>query len=105
MPLSAHDADRLTKLLGLLSSEHAGERAAAGAKANEILRKNKMLWAEVMAPLNGRSPQIRPRPKSEHFTTDQRIDACLARPNDLTAWESKFLRSIKEQWRLSEKQL
>jgi hypothetical protein len=105
MPLSAHDAELLTKLLGLLSSDHAGERASAGAKANDILRRNKMSWAEFMAPLNGRSPQLRPRPKPEHLTTDQKIGACLAHPNDLTAWEVKFLRSIKEQWSLSEKQL
>jgi hypothetical protein len=40
--------DRLRKIAGLLGSEHAGERAAAAAKANEILARYRITWADVV---------------------------------------------------------
>jgi hypothetical protein len=39
--------DRLVKLLGMLGSAHAGERSAAGLKANELVRGMGLTWSEV----------------------------------------------------------
>ena len=37
--------DRLVKLCGMLGSAHDGERAAAGLKADQLLRENGLRWA------------------------------------------------------------
>jgi hypothetical protein len=49
--------DRLVKILGLLGSDHAGERAAAAAKANTLVRDAGLTWRDVVMP----SPPIAPR--------------------------------------------
>jgi hypothetical protein len=41
-------ADHLVKLLGMLGSDHAGERAAAGRKAHEFIRQLGMTWSDVI---------------------------------------------------------
>jgi hypothetical protein len=48
-PLDADCADRLCKLLGLCGSSHAGERAAAGLKASELLKSHNLTWRQVIA--------------------------------------------------------
>jgi hypothetical protein len=40
--------DRLIKLLGMTGSKHGGERAAAGLKANELLRRCGLRWDDVI---------------------------------------------------------
>ena len=52
--LSETELVRLEKLLGLLSSDHAGERASAGAMAWRFLRERRLTWADVLRP----SPQV-----------------------------------------------
>ena len=42
-------AERLVKLLGLLGSDHAAERASAGAKANELIRSRGLTWTQVVS--------------------------------------------------------
>ena len=42
-------ADRLAKLLGMLGSDHDGERANAGRMADELIRANGLRWADVLA--------------------------------------------------------
>ena len=41
-------AERLAKLLGLLGSDHPGERAAAGLKAHELLKREGLRWCDVI---------------------------------------------------------
>jgi hypothetical protein len=40
--------DRLIKLLGMLGSAHDGERAAAGLKAHELLRRHGLTWSDII---------------------------------------------------------
>jgi hypothetical protein len=47
--------NHLAKLLGMLGSNHAGERAAAGLKAHEFIRRLGLTWLEVLPfPLHQR---------------------------------------------------
>jgi hypothetical protein len=46
--LSPRSAERLVKLLGMLGSNHDGERAAAAAKANELVRGHGLVWRDVI---------------------------------------------------------
>jgi hypothetical protein len=40
--------ERLIKLLGMLGSAHDGERAAAGLKAHEFLKRHGLQWSDVI---------------------------------------------------------
>jgi hypothetical protein len=41
--------DRLTKLCGLFSSEHIGERAEAARQADALLRRHGLRWPDIIA--------------------------------------------------------
>ena len=49
LPLDPHNAERLSKILGLLGSDHDGEVLAAARKANEFLRSLRLTWRDVIA--------------------------------------------------------
>jgi hypothetical protein len=40
--------ERLIKLLGMLGSAHDGERAAAGLKAHEFIRRHGLSWSDII---------------------------------------------------------
>jgi hypothetical protein len=99
-----HVIDRLRKLLGLLGSDHEAERATAGRMANDLLRANKLTWADVI----GAEPFgiARPHVRVWHEPRGHREAAaeCLAWPQILTDWETGFLKSIAGRWSLSGRQ-
>ena len=43
------DRSRLVKLLGMLGSDHAGERASAGLAADQLVRSKGLSWADVVS--------------------------------------------------------
>jgi hypothetical protein len=48
--MAALDQDRLVRVLGMLGSEHMGERAAAAAKADELVRAAGITWSDIVVP-------------------------------------------------------
>jgi hypothetical protein len=42
------DLVRLDRILGLLSSDHSGERASAAKAANDLIKKHNLTWWEVL---------------------------------------------------------
>jgi hypothetical protein len=46
--LTAIDADRLIKLLGMLGSRHDGERASAALMADRLVREHGLTWSDVI---------------------------------------------------------
>jgi hypothetical protein len=55
--------ERLRKICGLLASSHEGERAAAVNRANAVLEKRRLSWAEVIgSEPNGEIPHKPPAP-------------------------------------------
>src|SRR5262245_50534556 len=54
--LDPHSADRLVKLLGMLGSDHPGERAVAGLKASTLVCSLGLRWADIITV----SPATRP---------------------------------------------
>ena len=101
--LSAEDLDRLVKLCGMLGSAHAGERAAAAAKADEFVKRHGLTWGDVLSP-----PGLQVDPPScawtEPASDRDAALACLRWPEVLTAWEVRYLRSIASLPALSERQ-
>ena len=59
------DRQRLAAILGMLGSEHAGERAAAALQAEAFRRHHNLTWAELLAakpPAAPEPPQWTPPP-------------------------------------------
>jgi hypothetical protein len=84
-------ADMLAKLLGMLGSDHDGERAAAALKAHQLVKARGLTWKEII--------------QVERPTTDQLIHECLDGEDHLSTWEAGFVRSIRGRQYLTEKQL
>jgi len=95
--LPAPDRAKLAKLLGLLGSDHAGERDAAGLAAHRLLQRSGVTWPAVLAP---------PTRAREQLMSIWRatVAACLERPGSLRPWEAGFLRDLSGFRRLSTKQ-
>jgi hypothetical protein len=109
MALDPKAAARLAKVLGLLGSEHAGERAAAAATADRLLRENGWTWADFAAaaltaapgPAQGagdaaaaRAPEPPADPRDRAAWVLERLPDATAKERDflasLTAWSSAF---------------
>lgn len=56
------DRQRLAAILGMLGSEHAGERAAAGLHAEAFRRKHRLTWKEMLQPVVLNIPARQPEP-------------------------------------------
>jgi hypothetical protein len=97
-PRAVH-LDRLVKLLGMLGSAYAGERAAAGLKAAELVRSLNMTWHEIILAKSIAKPTSKLAD-----TVESKLGTVLACTEPLTDWERRFVRSINGQPRLSLKQ-
>src|SRR3546814_9317382 len=56
LPLDAADLDRLGKFLGMLGSDHMGERAAAALKADALVKNAGATWTGLIDALK-RAPR------------------------------------------------
>jgi hypothetical protein len=102
--LPADALERLIRLAGMMGSNQLGERAAAAAKATELLQAHKLTWRELLEGL-------RPAPALEPPERDWRADPwrsvvrrCLDHPELLSEWERRFCESIAWRAKLSWKQ-
>jgi len=80
--------ERLVKILGLLGSEHGGERAAAALKADAFVRNLGLRWSDVISvPVAASLPQGR-----NVWTRLARY--CIERSAHLNARERLFVETI-----------
>ena len=87
LPTSA--LDRLTKLAGMLGSDHDGERASAALLATRLLRDHGLTWRDVL----GRQPSGE---RAAPLDADVRTLAawCAKRAEWLTDWELDFALNV-----------
>jgi hypothetical protein len=85
--LAPVDRDRLVKLLGLLGSNHQGERAAAALKADQHLRALGLSWGDIIAQ------------PSEPAPSWQRMCAAILASGRATQWEINFCENLLRSWR------
>jgi len=120
------DKERLIKLIGMLGSEHDGERANAAAFLQKMAAKYKMTITELMGQVGGGAPKVvykekivvkevyrdrpaaAPPPEPEASFTD--VDSPLiARMKDvaakpavasrvLTGWELNFITDVSSRY-------
>ena len=87
--------DRLAKLCGMFGSAHIGERAAAAAMANRLVREElKLTWRDVIAAAQLEAPTFGGEVR-------EKINLVRAHPEVLTEWEQKFINSIDRTWRFT----
>src|SRR4051812_10259317 len=99
-------ASKLVKVLGMLGSAHDGEVAAAGRRANAMVKGAGLRWVDVIAPAAPVPvPPWRPQRRWRRPTSPSDTAAlCLLWPEVLDDWETRFCRSIAGQRRISAKQ-
>jgi hypothetical protein len=103
--LDSHSADRLRKLLGMLGSEHDGERATAAAKADAFVRSLGLSWTDVIAPPIVPEHSRRIQSWRSAATDWQRMASfCHARRWSLSQRQRDFVESALTWRELSEKQ-
>lgn len=97
------DVDKLAAIVGLLTSDHAGEQAAAADKATQILRSYGLTWRQLIERAFAVVEE-----QHQHRPSDLRVIVaeCL-RSSRLTDWERRFLVGIGDLYldELSEKQV
>jgi hypothetical protein len=102
--LAASDRVRLARLLGMLGSDHAGERDNAARAAHHLVQQHGITWFDVIiAPVNLRLSTDDPLARFAGCA-----EACtfaLTRAPMLTQWEFDFLRNVARFSKLSRKQL
>src|SRR3954465_8229254 len=87
---------KLVKVLGMLGSDHDGEIAAAGRRANAMVRGAGLTWDQVLAPVNfaPESPYRTSRRWRRPTSANDAAALCLQWPEVLTDWETDFCRSL-----------
>jgi hypothetical protein len=123
------DRGRLVKLLGMLGSDHEGERVNAGMLADRLVRDAGITWAEIVNgsdiaiqavrrllaendELRAELAQLRAvaiipsaQPWRDADDADDAIEALLLWRAHLNEWEQGFLSSLlRRRRRLTEKQ-
>jgi hypothetical protein len=96
--ISSDDRTRLAKLLGLLGSDFAGERNAAGLAAHRFVRERGIAWSDLLAaPRSARRESTR---APWHATCAE----LAKRPGHLRPWERQFIAGLPQFPHLSAKQ-
>jgi hypothetical protein len=105
---SADDLDRLSKLCGLFSSDHAGERSSAAAMADRFLRERGLRWPDVLAAPALPPPKPKPPPPDPNDPFGQfggwhgAAGFCLRHRPLLTPWEVRFLNTLLDYGNIPE---
>jgi hypothetical protein len=90
-PLPPTDRPRLAKPAGLLGSDHAGERDAAGVAAHRFIRDRGLTWADILLRAPVAVPAANPNTMEAWRQT---VVDCLRQHGSLRPWEDDFLRSL-----------
>lgn len=92
-------ADRLKKILGLLGSDHPGERDAAAQAANKLVRERGLAWGDVIGPpiVPDHVPRIRAW-RADDSDWRRMASFCAARQWLLCPKDRDFVRSMVD-WR------
>jgi hypothetical protein len=99
-------ASKLVKVLGMLGSDHDGEVAAAGRRADAMVKGAGLTWDDVIVPAAPKPEQRRRQPRRwrEPGSPSDTAAMCLLYSEVLTDWETNFCRSIVGRRRISTKQ-
>jgi hypothetical protein len=92
--------ERLAKLLGLLGSDHQGERDNAGRAAHQLVQQHGLTWFDLLLPDNDVAAAGDPLGADWRRTAA----ACSRYPHLINRWEAGFLDGLPGFPHLSRKQ-
>lgn len=96
------DLTKLARILGMLGSEHDGERASAARKASEMIKAAGVTWEQVLIrPPVARSAQ--PRKSSAYGMTDEEF-AQVVRTAQAHAARDSDARRARERYEQAARQ-
>src|SRR5690348_11476254 len=90
-PRQPLDGERLVKSCGMLGSEYVGERAAAAAQADRLIRAAGLGWPDIILPALPPAPVETPAP-TRPFSNP--IEFVFANAECLSEWENGFIKSL-----------
>src|SRR4051794_28927895 len=103
--LSPDALRKLVGVLGMLGSNHPGERDAAAQLANRLIRGAGLTWGELIAvPELEANPHRNPpphRPSPGPASWRELARRCAAYPEWLDTWERGFLAGLARRGRFS----
>jgi hypothetical protein len=91
-------ADRLAKLCGMLGSAHDGERAAAAAKADQLIRGLGLTWRDIIVPPIAVEPSRIRSWRSGESDWVRMARFCQMRQGQLSLRDRDFIRTMLN-WR------
>jgi hypothetical protein len=103
---AAAQLSRLVKICGVFGSDHDGERAAAAAMADKIVRDLGCTWSDIISPKPNQLVLPDTRVSDKHPPLGLSAELALLRANLdlLTPWERRFVFDLGRFRRLSPKQ-
>ena len=93
---------KLAKMLGMLGSDHAGEREAAAHAATSFLKARGLCWLDVLWPPSSRDEGL--GDLAGHWR-EAAATCALHGTGILTPWELAFTRNLVSFSRCTDKQL
>jgi hypothetical protein len=95
--LDPRAADRLAKFCSMFGSDHDGERAAAAAKADRLIRQHGLTWRQILLPSKVVVDLDHVQTdEGEAISVEELVDFCLVHGADIiTNWEWGFLNGIR----------
>ena len=85
--MDAAAVDKLVKVLGMLGSHHAGERASAGLQADRLVRERGLTWHQVIVA----APPIAPADEPEPVGWRQKVQFCWQNRDRLSPKNREFI--------------
>jgi len=83
--MQSSDTAKLARVLGLLGSEHAGERAAAALAAHRLVKRLGLSWQEILMP------------RREAVRTSSHLHRAIPPPHEIvSAVESRLRQAQRE---------
>jgi len=97
-PLTPAERTRLVGILGMLGSDHDGERSAAAALASRMVRERGLTWDSLI--LDGGDRQGGSKPSGGPGTRSAWQDAlafCQRHQGSLSDWEVYFICGLRDR--------
>ncbi len=95
MPLSPHDRERLVRVLKLLSSDHAGERAAAALAATRIIAGAGVDWEDVVDPPTAPQKVVVQRVRGWNEDEQEAAEARMRQLKDIAERQERQIRALR----------
>ena len=99
--MQSSDTAKLARVLGLLGSEHAGERASAALAANRLLKRLGLSWQDLLAPKGeaARDPshlrKTEPPPHDALGAAESRLRQAQRENDDLRRQNARLKRRLE----------